>query len=90
MHAGQTGPRAENRGDDVQQVAGVVHNRHGDVAVGVGLSRGVEQFLVAAVEFALGGVLMVEHLDDLLPVDRFFDEAVHIAEHTLLAHELGA
>ena len=33
----------------------------------------------------LGGVLMVEDLDDLLTVDGFLDEGVHVADRTSAA-----
>ena len=48
------------------------------------------QALVAVVERRLCGVLVVEDLDDLLPVDRLLDEGVHVAELLLLPHEVAA
>ena len=50
----------------------------------------MEQFLVLLVEGLLGGVLMVEDLDDLLTVDGFLDEGVHVADPHLLLDEVAA
>ena len=48
------------------------------------------QFLVLLVEGLLGGVLMVEDLDDLLTVDGFLDEGVHVAIHICCLTKVAA
>ena len=84
------GEAAEDRGEHIEQIAHVADDRHQHVAVGVRARAGVVQALVAVVERRLCGVLVVEDLDDLLPVDRLLDEGVHVAELLLLHHEVAA
>ena len=50
----------------------------------------MEQFLVLLVEGLLGGILVVEDLNDLLAVDGFLDEGVHVADPHLLLDEVAA
>ena len=79
---------AENRQQNVQQVAHVAYDRHGHIAPRVRFGGSFEEFFVLLVESGLGGVFVVEDLDDLLAVDRFFHECVHIADGDLLLDEV--
>jgi len=79
---------AGDRHRDVDDVADVVEDRHQDVGIAVGQTRGVEQILVDLVKLLLRGVLMVEDLDDLLAVDHLFDVAFGLAGDLLLLDEV--
>ena len=79
---------AENSQQNVQQVAHVADDRHSHIAPRVRFGGSFEEFFVLLVESGLGDVLMVEDLDDLLAVDRFFHECVHIADGDLLLDEV--
>ena len=89
-HAGERHESTDDGKQNVEDVAHVAHDWHGHVAPGVRFGGSVEQFLVLLVEGLLGGVLMVEDLDDLLTVDGFLDEGVHIADPHLLLDEVAA
>ena len=83
----ESGNRRESAKDckqNVEQIAHVADYRHGHIAPRVRFGGSFEEFFVLLVESGLGGVLMVEDLDDLLAVDRFFHECVHIADGDLL------
>ena len=79
---------AENSQQNVQQVTHVAYDWHGHIAPRVRFGGSFEQFFVLLVEGGLGGVFMVEDLDDLLAVDRFLHECVHVADGDLLLDEV--
>ena len=75
-----------DQGDqDVEQVPHVAQRWHEDVAVAVRLLRVREELLVVLQEVAFGGLLVVEDLDDLLPVHHLLDEALLGGQGRLLA-----
>ena len=90
VDAGQRDGGADDGKQDVEQVAHVADDRHGDVAPGVRFGGRLEEFLVLLVEGLLGGVFMVEDLDDLLAVDGFLHEGVHVADPLLLLDKVAA
>ena len=90
VDAGQRDGGADDGKQDVQQVAHIADDRHGDVAPSVRLGGRLEELLVLLVEGLLGGVFVVEDLDDLLAVDGFLHEGVHVADPLLLLDEVAA
>ena len=90
VDAGQRDGGSDDGEQDVQQVAHIADDRHGDVAPSVRLGGRLEELLVLLVEGLLGGILVVEDLDDLLAVDGFLHEGVHVADPLLLLDEVAA
>jgi len=78
---------ADERGQHVENVADVHHDRHEDVAEAVGMLGVVAELVVELVERLFGRALVAEDLDDLLAVHHFLDIALGLAERLLLAHE---
>ena len=87
-HAGQRQRTADNRHQNVQQVADVHHDRHEDVCEGIRACSVLAQLIVERIELLLALFLVAEHLDDLLAVDHFLDIAVDPAERLLLLEEV--
>lgn len=59
---------AGKRGQDIEKISDVVHDRAKDVRKAVRVFRVMEQLLIQRVKVALGGLLVAEDLDDLLAV----------------------
>ena len=76
------------RGEHVQKVTDVVHDRHEDICKAVCLARIGKELVVELVKIGLRGLLMAEDLDDFLAVHHFLDEALGLAERVLLADEV--
>ena len=76
------------RGEHVQKVTDVVHDRHEDICKAVCLACVGEELVVELVKIGLRGLLMAEDLDDFLAVHHFLDEALGLAERVLLADEV--
>ena len=79
---------ARERGEHVQKVTDVVHDRHEDICKAVCLARVGKELVVELVKIGLRGLLMAEDLDDFLAVHHFLDEALGLAERVLLANEV--
>ena len=71
-------------------MAHVVAYRAHHVGKAVGAGGVFAQIVVAVVKLALGDFLVVEHLDDLLAIDHFFDIAVQAGQGGLLLDKEGA
>ena len=87
-HAGQRQRAADDRDQNVQQVADVHHDRHEDVCEGIRARSILAQLIVERIELLLALFLVAEHLDDLLAVDHLLDIAVDPAERLLLLEEV--
>ena len=68
----------------------IVHDRHHDVGIFIGLGGVVTQTFIFHVKGELGFFFVAKHFDDLLAADHLFDIAVQIAEGFLLFSKVGA
>ena len=75
---------ADARRERIGNLAGVAHDRTHHAAEELRLLLLAAQVVVEQAELLLADVLVVEHLDDLLPGDVFLDVAVQRAERRLL------
>ena len=81
---------ADDRDDDVHDVADVTQGRHEDVAVSIRLLGGVEELGVVLDELVLGVLLVVEDLNDLLAVHHLLDEPFLVGQSLLLGLHVAA
>ena len=75
---------ARERGEHVQKITDVVHDRHEDVCKTVCLLRVGEQLRVQCVKILFACGLVAEHFYDLLTVHHFLNVALNLAERFLL------
>ncbi|KFI56632.1 HAD-superfamily hydrolase [Bifidobacterium callitrichos DSM 23973] len=88
--AGHRERAADQRADHVADVAELVVDGAQIAGELVGLVGGVIQTVVDLTEVVFGGLLVREHLDDLLPGHHLLDEAVELADGPLLLREVRA
>ena len=86
-HAAQAQTRADDRQNDVENVAHVVVDGAQNVGEAVGFGGVVAKLLVAAVKFLHRLALVAEDLDHLLAVHHFLDVAVDGGQRLLLLDE---
>ena len=87
--SGRDQQAARKRRQDVEQIADVVHDRPEDICKAVRTLGIPEKLLVQHVKIALRSLLVAEHLDDLLTVHHFLDEALGLTKGLLLPDEEG-
>ena len=81
---------ADKRRADIEDIANVIDDRRKDIGEPVGLLRIPEELVVDGVKVPLDGLLMAEHLNDLLSVEHLLHIALDLAKCLLLLDkELG-
>ena len=94
--AAQVGPAlhdhkaAQHRDDRIVDIPDADHRRDHGGGVALGAGTGLAQFFVAGGKALQVGLLVVEHLDDLLPGDHFLDIGVEFTQAALLPGVVGA
>ena len=83
---GEHGAQAAAEG--VVDIVQIAHGGHHGSGVGVGPGGRLAVCLVPGIEALLRGSLMVEDLDDLLPLDHLLDVAVDLSQSALLGGEI--
>ena len=74
----------DRRADNIQNISDIHNHRRQAVGIGMGFIAVLAEFGVDAVKFFFGLFFMAEHLDHLLAVHHFLNEAFGFPEGTLL------